>query len=205
VDNGTSLAWMLSIAKAFTKLEQKPLRSVLFFAPTSEEQGLLGSAYYCEHPLFDLNKTVCDINNDLMLPYGRMKDVMVTGFGQSELDTILAQEARKQDRYIFPDPNPHTGMYYRADHFSFAKVGVPAIFARGNCDSREHGKEWALEKEKDWINNNYHKPTDEYNENWDLTGVQEDAVLFFNIGLRLANDSIFPKWNEGSEFKSLRK
>ncbi len=205
VDNGTSLAWMLEIAEAFTLLDNRPERSIVFFAPTSEEQGLLGSAYYTHNPIYPLNKTVCNINNDLMLPYGRMKDVMVTGFGQSELDGILKEEAEKLDRYIFPDPNPHTGMYYRADHFSFAKAGVPALFARGNCDSRLHGKEWALEKEQNWINNYYHKPTDEYEEDWDLTGIQDDAILLFKMGLRLANDSIFPKWNEGSEFKAIRE
>jgi len=204
VDNGTSLAWMLEIAEAFTLLENKPERSILFFAPTAEEQGLLGSAYYTKNPIFALSKTVCNINNDLMLPYGRMKDVMVTGFGQSELDDYLKIEAEKQDRYIFPDPNPHTGMYFRADHFSFAKAGVPAIFARGNCDSRANGKEWALEKEKNWINNYYHKPTDEYEADWDLSGVKDDAVLFFELGLRLANDTVFPKWNDGSEFKAIR-
>jgi Zn-dependent M28 family amino/carboxypeptidase len=166
----------------------------------------LGSKYYAEHPIYPLNKTVANINNDLMLPFGRYKDVMITGYGQSELDDYVTRFAPEYDRYVLPDPNPHTGMYYRADHFSFARVGVPAIFARGNCDSREHGKEWALEKEKDWLTNFYHKPTDQYDSaTWDLSGIEDDAKLFFRIGYELANDSIFPKWKEGSEFKHLRE
>ena len=118
----------------------------------------------------------------------------------------LQKCAEKYDRYVLPDPNPHTGMYYRADHFSFARVGVPALFARGNCDNREFGKEWALKKEKDWINNNYHKPTDQYDpDTWSFTGIVEDARLFFRIGYELSNETTFPKWKEGSEFKEIRE
>jgi Zn-dependent M28 family amino/carboxypeptidase len=206
VDNGTTTAWMLEIAEAFASLEKRPSRSILIFSPTSEEQGLLGSKYYAEHPLYPLNKTVANINNDLMLPFGRFKDVMITGYGQSELDDYVARFAPEYDRYVLPDPNPHTGMYYRADHFSFARVGVPALFARGNCDSREHGKEWALAKEKDWIANNYHKPTDQYDSlTWDFSGLVDDAKLMFRIGYELATDTVFPKWKEGSEFKAIRE
>lgn len=204
VDNGTSLAWMLEIAEAFVALEQKPERSILFFAPTGEESGLIGATHYVQNPLFDLKKTVANINNDMMLPYGRMKDVMITGFGQSELDNYVSEIAPKYDRYVLPDPNPHTGMYFRADHFAFAKAGVPALFARGNCDSREHGKEWALKKEADYLANNYHKVTDEYETWWDLSGVTEDAKLFFEIGYKLSMESTFPEWNANSEFKHLR-
>jgi len=205
VDNGTSLAWMLEIAKAFTTLKEKPKRSIAFFAPTSEESGLLGSDYYTKNPAFEIEKTVANINNDMMLPFGRMKDVMVTGYGQSELDDYIANAAKSQNRYILPDPNPQTGMYFRSDHFSFAKKGVPSIFVRGNCDSYIHGKAWMQQKELEWIKNNYHKPTDQYNENWDLTGVMDDAKLLFTIGLKLGNEKSFPKWNTGSEFKNLRK
>ena len=206
VDNGTSTAWMLEIAEAFANLKKRPARTLMFLSPTAEEQGLCGSKYYAEHPLFPLNKTVANINNDLMLPYGPYKDVMITGFGQSELEDYVAKFVEEYDRYILPDPNPHTGMYYRADHFSFAQVGVPALFARGNCDSREHGKEWALSKEKDWLTNYYHKQTDQYDpETWSFAGIVEDARLFFKIGYELSNESTFPKWKEGSEFKEIRE
>jgi Zn-dependent M28 family amino/carboxypeptidase len=206
VDNGTSIAWMLEIAEAFKDLRKTPKRTIMFFAPAAEEQGLKGSEYYAKNPLFPLNKTVANINNDLMLPYGPYKDVMITGYGQSELEDYIVKFAEKYDRYVFPDPNPHTGMYYRADHFSFARVGVPALFARGNCDSREHGKEWALKKESDWIANNYHKQTDQYDpETWKFDGIVEDAQLFFRIGYELSNESTFPNWKEGSEFKAIRE
>ncbi len=206
VDNGTSLAWMMEIAEAFASLEEPLKRSVMFLSPTAEEQGLIGAKHYVKNPVFPLKKTVANINNDLMLPYGRYKDVMITGYGQSELEDIVAKVAKKHDRYIYPDPNPQTGMFYRADHFAFAREGVPALFARGNCDSRKHGKEWAEEKEQFWLENRYHKPSDEYNsETWDLRGIRDDARLLFEVGHRIANDTIFPEWKEGSEFKDKRE
>ena len=205
VDNGTSLAWMLEIARAFSSLEQRPRRSVLFMAPTAEEQGLLGAHYYVKNPAFPLHKTVANLNNDLMLPLGRMKDVMITGYGQSELDDLVYEAASMQDRYVVPDPNPQTGMYYRADHFPFAKAGVPALFARGNTHHRKHGADWTAEQERLWLENNYHKPTDRFEpDTWDLEGIVEDARLAFFIGWKLANSSRFPGWKEGSEFKAVR-
>ncbi|WP_289055883.1 M28 family metallopeptidase [Carboxylicivirga marina] len=204
VDNGTSLAWMMEIAKAFKTMPQAPRRTVVFFAPTAEESGLNGSGYYADHPIFPIHKTVANINNDLMLPFGRCKDVMVTGYGKSDLDDILKTEAAKQNRYILPDPNAHTGMYYRSDHFSFARVGIPALFARGNNDHREKGTAYMSEKEQYWINNCYHKPNDEYEDWWDLTGVEEDAKLLFRVGWHIANTDVYPQWKDGSEFKAIR-
>jgi len=205
VDNGTTTAWMLEIAEAFAHLKKRPSRSIMILSPTAEEQGLLGSKYYVENPVFPLNKTVANINNDLLLPFGPYEDVMVTGYGQSELDDYLKRFAKEYDRYVLPDPNPHTGMYYRADHFSFARAGVPAMFARGNCDSREYGKEWAAQMEKEWLNYYYHKPTDEYDpKTWSFEGIVDDAKLMFRIGYELANNNDFPKWKEGSEFKEIR-
>ncbi|OQX96322.1 MAG: peptidase M28, partial [Bacteroidetes bacterium 4572_117] len=104
-----------------------------------------------------------------------------------------------------PDPNPHTGMFFRSDHFSFVKKGVPSLFVRGNTDSWAHGKEWMAKKELDWLKNNYHKPADEYNKSWDLTGVADDAKLLFRVGYKLSNEKHFPKWKAGSEFKSIRE
>lgn len=206
VDNGTSLAWMMEIAEAFMKLKFPPERSVVILAPTAEEQGLLGSKWYAGHPVIPVENTLASINNDLLLPIGRMKDVMVTGYGQSELDLLVEEIAIKQDRYIYPDPNPHTGMYFRSDHFSFARKGVPSLFIRGNCDSREFGKEWAAEQESDYINNRYHRPADNYDpDTWDFTGIVEDARMAFEIGYILCSEKEFPKWNDSSEFKSLRE
>lgn len=206
VDNGTTLAWMLEIARAFGKLKNKPRRSIMLLAPTAEEQGLLGAHWYVKHPAFPLEKTVANFNNDLMLPVGRMKDVMITGFGQSTLDDLVEEAAARQDRYVVADPTPETGMYYRADHFAFAKAGVPALFARGNVDHRENGREWMAQKEKDWLANNYHKPADRYDpETWNLDGIVEDARLAFFMAWKLANSEDWPQWKVGSEFKAVRE
>lgn len=205
VDNGTTMAMVFETGRAFMNCSDKPDRSVMLFFPTSEEQGLLGSLYYTDHPVFDMDMTVACINNDLVLPIGRMKDVMITGYGQSDLDDMLEEAAAKQDRYLMPDPNAHTGMYFRSDHFAFAKKGVPSLYARGNCDSREHGKEWAAMQEQDYINNRYHRPADNYEpETWNFEGIREDAQLAFEIGYRLANSNMWPQWKEGSEFKNIR-
>jgi Zn-dependent M28 family amino/carboxypeptidase len=206
VDNGTSMAWVLSIGKAFSSLVNKPERSIILLFPTAEEDGLIGSYFYTEHPVFPIDKTVACFNNDLLLPIGRMKDVMITGYGQSELDDYVRKAAADQDRYVTGDPNSYTGMYFRSDHFPFAKKGVPALFARGNTDSREFGKEWAAEQEKDYIKNRYHKPSDNYEpEKWNFEGIAEDAQLAFTIGYELTTSDLFPGWKSGSEFKKLRK
>lgn len=206
VDNGTSMAWELEIGKAFSDLKKKPERSVVLLFPTAEEQGLNGSLYYTEHPVFPMEKTVACINNDMLLPIGRMKDVMITGYGQSELDDMVVKAAAEQDRYVVKDPNSHTGMYFRSDHFAFAKKGVPSLFARGNTDSREFGKEWASNQEKDYIENRYHRPSDNYEpDKWNFDGIAEDARLAFRIGYDLAFSDYFPVWKAGSEFKHLRK
>jgi Zn-dependent M28 family amino/carboxypeptidase len=206
VDNGTAMAWALEIGKAFSQLKKTPLRSVLILFPTSEEQGLLGSTFYTENPVFPMEKTIACFNNDLMLPIGRMKDVMITGYGQSYLDDMLKEGAASQGRYIIKDPNPQTGMYFRSDHFPFAKKGVPSLFARGNVESRLHGKDWTAKMEKDYIDNKYHRPADNYEPGkWDLDGIVEDAQLQFIIGYSLCFSGYRPLWKPGSEFRSLRK
>ena len=205
IDNATSLAWLLETAEAFKKLPQKPARSILFFAPTAEEAGLLGSAYYAANPVYPLKNTIAVINNDLMFPFGETKDIMVTGFGQSELDDLLAVEAKKQNRYLLPDPNSHTGMFFRSDHFSFAKVGVPALYARSYHDHVTKGKAWMRAKEKDYLTNYYHKTIDEYQDDWDLSGVVLDSKLLFNLAYKLSNTEVYPQWKATSEFKNVQR
>ncbi|MGI9527904.1 MAG: M28 family peptidase [Weeksellaceae bacterium] len=204
-DNATALGAMLQTAKAFTK-SKKPERTVVFAAVTTEESGLMGSAYYAQNNPFPTAKTVANLNYELLLPIGRMKDVTITGFGMSALENYVEEEAAKQNRYIVSESAPENGMYYRSDHFSFARKGIPSLFIKGWQDSREHGKEWAQAQIKDYWANKYHKPADEYDpETADLTGIMEDAQLFYLIGKRLANETTFPKWNDGSEFKSIRE
>jgi len=173
--------------------------------PTAEEQGLVGSIYYTDNPVIPMDKTVACLNNDLMLPIGKMRDVMITGYGQSELDEYAAEAAAAQDRYITGDPNPHTGMYFRSDHFAFAAKGVPSLFARGSIESRQFGKEWAAEKEQEFIKHIYHRPADNYEpDKWDLEGIAEDAAFAFTVGYELAISEHFPEWKSGSEFKHIR-
>lgn len=204
-DNGIALACMLQTAKAFAQAP-KPQRSVVFIAVTAEETGMLGSNFYAQNSLFAPKKTVANLNYELLLPMGKMKDVTITGFGKSELDEYVARFAKEQDRYIAPEPFPENGMYYRSDHFSFAKVGIPSLFIKGWQDSREHGTDWAKQKINEYWQTAYHKPADEFDEETaDLSGNVEDAKLFFKIGWQLANETKFPKWNENSEFKVIRQ
>jgi Zn-dependent M28 family amino/carboxypeptidase len=204
-DNASAVSWMLEIARAF-KDGKQPERSVLFLSVTSEESGLLGSGYYAENPFFPMNKTVACINTDINLFIGKFKDVTVTGFGQSELDNWLKTEAEKQGRYLAADPNPENGMYFRSDHFPLVKKGVPAIFAKGYIEAEKYGKEKTLQVISDYWENTYHKPTDEFHSDMDdLSGLVEDAELFYHLGFNLANSTEWPKWNNGSEFKSVRE
>ena len=204
VDNGTSMAWAFEIGEAFASLEKRPARSVILFFPTAEEQGLLGSGWFAANPPVSNQNLIACFNNDLLLPIGRMNDIMVTGYGQSNLDDMLAEAASRQGRYLMPDPNPETGMYFRSDHFPFAKAGIPSLFARGNCDSREFGKEWAAAQEKDYITNKYHKPADNYYPDMNFDGITEDARAVFDVAFRIVTSEIRPQWKPGSEFAKAR-
>lgn len=204
VDNGTSMAWAFEIGEAFASMKTRPSRSVILFFPTAEEQGLLGSGWFVANPPVSNQNLIACFNNDLLLPIGRMNDIMVTGFGQSDLDDMLAEAASRQGRYLMPDPNPETGMYFRSDHFPFAKAGIPALFARGNCDSREFGKEWAAAQEKDYITNKYHKPADNYYPDMNFDGIVEDARAVFDVSYRIVTSEIRPQWKPGSEFANVR-
>jgi len=204
VDNATGIAFMIEIAKVFTQLEEKQKRSILFLAVTAEEQGLLGSAYYAENPVYPVTKTAANINMDALIPTGKMKDLTIIGHGHSEMDDYAKEAAEKQGRYILPDTDPGKGYFFRSDHFNFAKVGIPALYAEGTYEQIEKGIEWAKEQRDDYTANRYHKPFDEYDDSWDLSGAVMDARLFFEIGYKISNQSTFPQWKEGSEFKAKR-
>lgn len=189
VDNGTTMAWALEIGRCFSKLKSKPDRSVILLFPTAEEQGLTGSEYYTEHPIVPMDKTIACLNNDMMVPRGRMKDVTMIGFGYSTLDSLYKEEALRQDRYLLPDPDSHTGLFFRSDHFPFFKKGVPSIWAMGCFDSRQHGQKWARDGWDDFIKNVYHRPSDNYNDNWNWDGIKEDTELAFNIAYQLTSST----------------
>ncbi len=205
-DNASGTAALLELAGAFSKLKKKPARSILFVAVTAEEQGLLGSEYYTTHPVVPVNKTVADINMDVLHPFGRMKDIVVVGYGQSELDAYAQKAADKQEhRIIRPEPDPSGGWYFRSDHFNFAKVGIPALYIENGSQSRAHGEAWGEEQKKEYNDKRYHAPADQYDASWDMSGIVEDAQLLFDVGYALSNESTFPGWKQGSEFKAIRE
>jgi len=204
LDNATGTAGLIELARAFSRLKQPPKRSLLFLAVTGEEQGLLGSQYYATHPIFPLEKTVAVINMDSLNIWGPMKDITVIGYGLSELDKYVEEEAAQEGRQVNPDPTPERGSYFRSDHFSFAKQGVPALYLSPGVDHRVHGRKWTLEKRDKYLAQNYHKPSDEFDPTWDLSGAIQDLRLIFKVAFRLAQEETFPNWHEGAEFKSLR-
>lgn len=205
VDNASGTACLLAIAEAFKK-SGPTKRSILFMAVTGEEQGLLGSGYYAEHPIYPVDKTVVNINMDALSSPGPMKDLTVIGYGQSEMDNYAREIAEKHGRYIIPDPNPGSGGFFRSDHFNFAKIAIPALYASGTTEGFEISKEEVKKLREDYNINKYHQPSDEYDpETTELSGVQFDAQLLYEVGLKLANEDYFPKWNEGSEFRATRE
>ena len=204
LDNATGTSALIELAEAFKMLEPPPSRSIVFLAVTAEEQGLLGSQYYATHPIYPTTKTVAAINMDALNIYGKMKDITVIGYGNSELDNYVEAAAAEQGRRVRPDPKPERGSFYRSDHFSFAKQGIPALYTSTGIDHVEHGEEWTLAKKEKYTTENYHKPSDEFDPNWDLSGAIEDLRLLFRVGYKLSMESTFPNWKEGTEFKAKR-
>jgi Zn-dependent M28 family amino/carboxypeptidase len=199
-DNATGTAALIEVAEAFTKLPTNPERSITFLALTAEEQGLLGSKFYAANPIIAPQKTVANINMDALNVNGKSKDVAVYGLGQSELDEYLSRAAAKQNRTISGDPRPAAGIYYRSDHFAFASIGIPALYAKGGDIALDTATAELRERLNPIIAKCYHGLCDEYRDDWDLTGAVEDMQLFFEIGAELSQPSVWPKWAKSSEF-----
>lgn len=205
LDNATGTAALISIARAFTKLPERQNRSVLFLSVTCEEQGLLGSKFYAENPLFPLNKSVAVINIDALNITGRTKDMTVIGFGNSELDDYLVKVLGKYNRYASPDPTPEKGGYFRSDHLSFAVAGVPALYPSGGIEDIEHGREWAMAESEKWVAAIYHKPGDNYEpDKWKFDGMTDDIKVMFETGYDLSCTRSYPGWKPGVPYKSIR-
>jgi len=204
LDNATGTAALIELAEAFEKLGSPPKRSILFLAVTAEEQGLLGSDYYATHPIYPLTKTAAVINMDSLNIYGRMKDIRIIGYGQSELDDYVKTYAEEVGRIVLPNPTPEKGSFFRSDHFPFAKQGVPALNAGSGVQHMEKGEKWAMEQIENYVREKYHKPSDEFDPSWDLSGLLDDLHMYFTLGNRLSMESTFPNWKEGSEFKLKR-
>ncbi len=204
IDNATGVAGVLEIAEFFTVQTPKPERSVVFLLVTLEESGLLGSAYYAAHPVIPLAKTVAVVNIDALPVVGPTKDFVVVGLGNSELEDILRPIADKQQRTLVEESSPEKGQFFRSDHFSFAKAGVPALYTKGGTDHTEKGREFGLAQLDDYTAKRYHKPGDEYDANWDLRGVVQDLNAMYQVGKVLSLNRAWPNYREGNAFKAIR-
>ena len=187
------------------KPSDAPKRTILFLSVTAEEQGLLGSEYYVQHPLYPVSRTTANINMDGMDVWGKTRDITEIGLGKSTLDEVVADVAEEQGRRVRPDPEPEKGLYYRSDHFSFAKVGIPAFDPDAGIDFVGKPAGFGLKKRQEFTENDYHKPSDVIKPDWDLSGAVQDCQLYFLVGLRVANTSKMPEWKPNAEFKAIRE
>jgi len=205
-DNASGVAGMIALARAFARMPVKPKRALLFIAVTGEEQGLLGSAYYVEHPVVPLAKTLADVNIDMLNVHGRTKDVTLVGLGKSDLDDYTRRVAARQQRPVHGDLEPQKGYFYRSDHFEFAKKGVPGLYVDWvRKDFVGKPADYGRNVADYYTEHNYHKPTDVIMPDWDLSGAVEDLQLLWMVGYEVAQASTFPAWKPGSEFKATRE
>jgi Zn-dependent M28 family amino/carboxypeptidase len=204
LDNASGVSGLLEVARAYTQVQPRPKRSVLFLMVTAEEQGLLGSQYYSVAPLYPLAKTVANINIDGINQWGRTKDITVIGMGASDLDDYLRDAATEQGRTLRPDPESEKGFYYRSDHFNFAKQGVPALYTDSGVEFIGKPADYGKQKREEYTGVDYHQPSDEVKPDWDLSGGVEDMQLMFLVGYRVANADKMPEWKPGNEFKAKR-
>jgi len=203
VDNASGVATVLAIAHAAAE-GIKPRRSQLFIFVTAEESGLLGSAYFGEHPTVPASKIIAALNMDVVNVLGRVRDLNVMGDNKSSLGPTLAQMVRAQGIRLSPDAHPEAGHFYRSDHFSFAKVGIPAISIGPGVDYVGKPAGWGQKQAEDWTEHNYHQPSDEYRSDWDLTGAAQLGEIVYRLGVALGNAERVPTWNADAEFKAMR-
>ena len=200
-DNATGTAAALVMAEAFSKLTPAPKRSVSFLIVTAEEQGLLGSKYYADNPIIPLDKTVANINMDAMNVLGKTKDIAVIGMGKSDLEEELTTAATRQGRTVTQEDRPEAGYYYRSDHFSFAKVGVPALYAKGGSEPFDEETAKYRKRTSVIVTGCYHQVCDKFRDDWDLSGISQDTQLLMEVGYLVANKDSWPQWRETSEFQ----
>jgi Zn-dependent M28 family amino/carboxypeptidase len=204
-DNASGVAAVLEIARAFTRITPAPRRSIQFLAVTAEEQGLLGAKHYAAHPLYPLERTLADINLDVINLWGPTTDIISIGMGQTDLDDRLVEIAGRHGRTVAPDADPEKGYYYRSDHFEFAKRGVPALDPKGGRQYSGKSADFGKRKYDEYTEKHYHKPSDEVKPDWDLTGAVADMKLLVELGYRVAEEPRYPEWKPGSEFRARRE
>jgi len=205
LDNASGLAALLAMAEAFVALPQRPRRSILFAAVAAEEHGLLGSGYMARHPPVPAGRLVAAINMDGMSIWGRTRDVPVIGLGKSSLDDWVRAIAEAQGRVVVPEAFPDKGAYYRSDHLSFARIGVPATYVDAGTEVLGKPPGWGRERQREWEAAHYHQPTDDLTADWDFSGAVEDARLLFHLGAKVAEAPLAPAWRPGDEFEAARQ
>ena len=195
---------MIEMARAFKAPAKTPRRTMLFMSVTAEEQGLLGSEYYSENPLYPLARTAADINMDALNVWGPTRDIVSIGMGESTIDKTIAAAAHSLGRVVRPDAEPGKGYFFRSDHFSFVKQGVPAFDPDSGVDYIGKPAGWGAKIHAEYTANDYHKPTDVIKPDWNLEGTVKDCELFFLVGYDVANAAKMPTWNPDSEFRAAR-
>jgi Zn-dependent M28 family amino/carboxypeptidase len=203
-DNASGVAAMLAVARAYTRLPKPPRRTIVFASVTAEEQGLLGSEFLAAHPPVPPGKIAANINIDEVNVWGKTRDVSMVGLGKSSLDEQVKRILAMQGRTVKPDPFPDKGHFYRSDQFNLAKVGVPAAYFDSGTDFIGKPAGWGEQQITAYEKNDYHEPSDEYRESWDLSGAVEDVQLDFYLGVLVANANEMPRWNKGDEFEGVR-
>jgi Zn-dependent M28 family amino/carboxypeptidase len=204
IDNATGVAGVLEIAEQFTVQNPKPERSVVFLLVTLEESGLLGSAYYAAHPVVPLANTVAVINIDAMPVVGLTRDFVVVGLGNSEIEDVLRPITDKQQRVLVEESAPEKGQFFRSDHFSFAKAGVPALYAKGGIDHVDKGRDYGMSVLDDYTAKRYHKAGDNFDPDWDLRGIVQDLIALYQVGKVLSLDEAWPNYRVGNAFRKVR-
>ena len=204
LDNASGVGIVSAIADAFAALPKPPRRSVLFAFVAAEEQGLLGSAYFAQHPTAPPGKLAANVNFDGASVLGRTRSVEVIGRGKSSLEDSLARAAARQQRTLVDESFPDRGFYYRSDQLEFARIGVPALYFRSGVDVIGKPENWGRERRLEYETQRYHQPSDEIDASWDLTGAVEDARLGFEVAAAVAEERELPRWRSGDEFEATR-
>jgi len=205
MDNASGVAQVLAIGKAFRALKTPPKRSIMLLMVAAEEQGLLGSKYYAEHPTVAPGKIAANINYDGGNIWGRTKDIIFIGKGKSTIDEYVDAIAKLQGRTVVPDQFPDRGFFYRSDQFSFAKIGVPALYLDAGTDFVGQPPGWGKQVHEEYEKEHYHQPSDEIQDSWNYDGMLDDAQLGFYVGLNVANAAQGLGWVPGDEFEAARK
>ena len=203
-DNATGVAALIEIGRAFAEARPRPKRSLMLVAVTAEESGLLGSEHFAANPPVPVAQIAGGLNMDNLSPLGEARDLVVIGYDASQLDDCLRRAAVKQDRVLAREPTPEKGLYYRSDHFNLAKQGVPMIYPKAGVDLREGGVAAGRAWLDEYVAKHYHKPSDEYDPGWDVSGTLQDLAAYYDVGLAVANSEEWPNWREGNEFRAIR-